>query len=132
METIVQVQPGDLPYPQSPDSRIPSIDPALLKRHAPGAHYALIDGDHLLARCSIWTQFTPSHQSQPIGVIGHYAAADARSGVAILSHAADQLSRHGFSLAVGPMDGNTWRRYRLLTQRGQEPPFFLEPNNPDD
>jgi GNAT superfamily N-acetyltransferase len=30
------------------------------------------------------------------------------------------------------MDGNTWRRYRLITERGQEPPFFLEPDNPDD
>ena len=30
------------------------------------------------------------------------------------------------------MDGNTWRRYRLLTERGTEPPFFLEPDNPDD
>jgi GNAT superfamily N-acetyltransferase len=30
------------------------------------------------------------------------------------------------------MDGSTWRRYRLLTGRGTEPPFFLEPDNPDD
>ena len=50
----------------------------------------------------------------------------------MLHHAADQLHRKGRSLAVGPMDGNTWRRYRLLTQRGDEPPFFLEPDNPDD
>jgi GNAT superfamily N-acetyltransferase len=35
-------------------------------------------------------------------------------------------------MAVGPMDGNTWRRYRLLTERGSEPVFFLEPDNPDD
>jgi GNAT superfamily N-acetyltransferase len=30
------------------------------------------------------------------------------------------------------MDGSTWRRYRLLTERGDAPPFFLEPDNPDD
>jgi GNAT superfamily N-acetyltransferase len=30
------------------------------------------------------------------------------------------------------MDGSTARRYRLLTERGHEPPFFLEPDNPDD
>jgi predicted N-acetyltransferase YhbS len=30
------------------------------------------------------------------------------------------------------MDGTTWRRYRLVTRRGTEPPFFLEPDNPDD
>jgi len=30
------------------------------------------------------------------------------------------------------MDGSTARRYRLVTERGEEPPFFLEPDNPDD
>jgi L-amino acid N-acyltransferase YncA len=29
------------------------------------------------------------------------------------------------------MDGNTWRRYRAVTERGVEPTFFLEPDNPD-
>ncbi len=29
------------------------------------------------------------------------------------------------------MDGNTWRRYRWVVERGTEPPFFLEPDNPD-
>jgi GNAT superfamily N-acetyltransferase len=30
------------------------------------------------------------------------------------------------------MDGNTWRRYRLVTEVGTEPPFFLEPTNPPE
>jgi GNAT superfamily N-acetyltransferase len=30
------------------------------------------------------------------------------------------------------MDGNTWRRYRLITERGSEPVFFREPDNPED
>ena len=30
------------------------------------------------------------------------------------------------------MDGSTWHRYRFVTERGSEPPFFLEPENPDD
>ncbi len=29
------------------------------------------------------------------------------------------------------MDGNTWRRYRFISERGDEPVFFLEPDNPD-
>jgi hypothetical protein len=28
--------------------------------------------------------------------------------------------------------GSTWRHYRLVTERGGEPTFFLEPDNPDD
>ncbi len=35
-------------------------------------------------------------------------------------------------MAVGLMDGNTWRPYRLVTDFGSEPAFFLEPNNPKD
>lgn len=34
-------------------------------------------------------------------------------------------------MAVGPIDGSTWRRYRFVTTRGSEPAFFLEPDNPD-
>jgi ribosomal protein S18 acetylase RimI-like enzyme len=30
------------------------------------------------------------------------------------------------------MDGNTWRRYRFIVERGTEPPFALEPDNPDE
>jgi GNAT superfamily N-acetyltransferase len=30
------------------------------------------------------------------------------------------------------MDGNTWRRYRFIVDRGTEPSFLLEPDNPDD
>jgi GNAT superfamily N-acetyltransferase len=30
------------------------------------------------------------------------------------------------------MDGSTWQRYRFITERGSEPPFFLEPDNPDE
>jgi GNAT superfamily N-acetyltransferase len=29
------------------------------------------------------------------------------------------------------MDGNTWRRYRLISERGPEPIFFLEPAHPN-
>ncbi|MGA2217534.1 MAG: hypothetical protein ABSG51_05580, partial [Terracidiphilus sp.] len=42
------------------------------------------------------------------------------------------LRRQGCTVAVGPMDGNTWRQYRLVTEPGAEPPFFLEPANPPE
>jgi L-amino acid N-acyltransferase YncA len=41
------------------------------------------------------------------------------------------LAQQGCTLAVGPLDGTTWRRYRFVVERGSEPPFFLEPDNPD-
>jgi hypothetical protein len=63
-------------------------------------------------------------------VVGHFAAETAESAAQVLTAACDALRDAGVTLAVGPMDGNTWRRYRLVVEAGSEPPFFLEPVNP--
>lgn len=96
--------------------------------HPPDLSLLGLDRGSLVARCSCWWRRTAA---QP-GVIGHYAAADAESGAALLAHACDALATAGCTTAVGPMDGNTWRRYRFIVERGSEPPFFLEPDNPED
>jgi hypothetical protein len=83
-----------------------------------------------VARCSIWWQRTPQHAGQRVGAIGHFSASDAASGARLLRAACVRLAARGCRFAVGPMDGNTWRRYRLVVERGDEPPFFLEPDNP--
>jgi len=83
------------------------------------------------ARCSLWWTNAPLYSGHRLGVIGHYAARDDAAAGQLLTHACRELAARGCTLAVGPMDGNTWRRYRLVTERGSEPPFFLEPDNPD-
>lgn len=76
----------------------------------------------------------PTLPGERLGVIGQYEAPDAETGKATLDDACEQLAARGCTLAVGPMDGNTWRRYRFVTDSGdtREPPFFLEPTNPPD
>jgi GNAT superfamily N-acetyltransferase len=91
---------------------------------------ALDETDTVLARCSCWWTQAPQFGGQRAGVIGHYAATDLEAGSAVLSRAAARLGAAGCARAVGPMDGNTWRRYRVVTDRGSEPPFFLEPWTP--
>jgi len=95
-------------------------------------HFAVMDADHLLARCSIWWRDTANVDGASTGAIGHYAATDEESGRAVLDYACRELRNRGCALAVGPLDGNTWRRYRLITERGDAKPFFLEPDNPDE
>jgi GNAT superfamily N-acetyltransferase len=131
-----------------------NIDPASLRRHAPDRHAMMLDErGRLLARCSWWTRGTPPLPGRRVGVIGHYAAGDAAAGTALVDHACARLADAGCTLAVGPMDGNTWRPYRFVIDRGEraeraehawrgeqglrgqcepEPAFFLEPNNPAD
>ena len=99
------------------------------------------DGDeHLLtlrdgnaqARCSLWWQALPTPDEGRLGYIGHFAARSKTAAYDLLDRACRRLVQQGCTLAVGPIDGNTWRRYRLVTERGDEPMFFLEPDNPDE
>lgn len=114
---------------------LPGLDelaPEDVRVHAPDALITLDATGGLVARASLWWSRVPEYRGERIGLIGHYAASGAHSAAQILSAACTELARRGCTLAVGPMDGSTWRRYRLLTGRGTEPPFFLEPDNPDD
>jgi GNAT superfamily N-acetyltransferase len=85
-----------------------------------------------VARCSLWWRHTPAYQDHRVGYLGHYAVSDSGAALALFDTALQHLAAEGCTLAVGPVDGNTWQRYRLLTERGSEPPFFLEPDNPDE
>jgi len=104
---------------------------ALFQRHAPDAHWVIQQNQQMMARASLWWNQIPDYPGHRLGVIGHYAAFDQASGVQVLQQAVEALRSHHCTLIVGPMDGNTWRRYRLVSDRGSEPPFFLEPDNPD-
>jgi hypothetical protein len=92
------------------------------------------DDGAVRARCSCWWSTGHTLGDEPherLGVIGHYSAESADDGTRVLMDACAQLAAHGCTIAVGPMDGNTWRSYRLVIERGSEPPFFLEPHTPD-
>ena len=84
------------------------------------------------ARCSLWWRNTPAIEGHTVGYIGHYAVSDPAAAPALFDAAFKRLAAERCTLAVGPVDGNTWQRYRLLTERGTEPLFFLEPDNPDE
>ncbi len=112
-----------------------SVDAHAIARDRPDANWSLIDrndshAEIVTARCSLWWKDTPRFEDHRVGVIGHFEVENAAAAREILSQACDELRAHDCTLAVGPMDGNTWRPYRLVTEPGDEPPFFLEPSNP--
>ncbi|NQT38376.1 MAG: GNAT family N-acetyltransferase [Planctomycetes bacterium] len=112
---------------------LPAVDPDVLVRHKADSHWALIDHEgSTIGHCSLWWHNTPPYRNHRIGVIGHYAVSDRSAARQVLQHACEELAANGCTMAVGPMDGNTWRQYRLVTEFGAEPPFFLEPNSPED
>jgi hypothetical protein len=109
------------------------FDPDKLESDQADQHFAILDSkDQIRARCSLWWRDSAQVNSTRTGTIGHYAATDEPFGEILLEHACKELKTRGCELAVGPMDGNTWRRYRFVTERGVAKPFFLEPDNPDE
>jgi GNAT superfamily N-acetyltransferase len=110
-----------------------ALTPEVVQRQRPQQSWLLLDdGGAVVGRSSLWWQKAPALPGQRVGLIGHYAVAGAEPAVRVLTHACERLAAAGCTLAVGPLDGTTWNRYRLLTERGTEPLFFLEPDNPDD
>jgi GNAT superfamily N-acetyltransferase len=110
----------------------PQLSADEIAAHAPDASMVVGGDSEIGARCSLWWSDVPPYGEERVGVVGHYGAVGVEEGKAILDAATRQLAVQGCTFAIGPMDGNTWRRYRLVVEPGTEPPFFLEPTNPPD
>lgn len=93
---------------------------------------ALGESGEVQARCSLWWKEVPRHEQHHVGTIGHYAAANDAAANAVLTEAENYLRAADCTLAIGPMNGNTWRSYRFVTEQGEYPSFFLEPSNPKE
>jgi GNAT superfamily N-acetyltransferase len=103
-----------------------------------GAQRALVafDGDRALARCV--ARRSPSLRDEaglPIGMLGFFEALEGSQEAvhALFNEAIRWLRETGAGRIVGPMDGDTWHRYRLNAgpfPPAGDPPFLLEPYNP--
>lgn len=116
----------------APHPGLPAFAMDQCQRHACDSHVVVLAGGAVVARASLWWSHAPTMPGEQPGIVGHFSAIDGTSAIDLLDAACAELKRHGCTMAIGPMDGNTWRRYRLLTERGAEPTFFLEPDNPDE
>ena len=109
------------------------IGPEAAGRGGADEHYELTQTERSAwGRCSIWWRNTPDLSGRRTGLIGHFASNDRVLSGRVLRQACAALAARGCAVAVGPMDGSTWRPYRLVTERGTEPPFFLEPDHPPE
>lgn len=61
--------------------------------------------------------------------VGEFVAPSAEAGAQLLNETADRLRAEGFGALIGPMSGDTWHSYRLVTESDGSKPFPLEPVN---
>lgn len=75
----------------------------------------------------------PSYQGRKTAAIGKFTCDTAEAGQALLTDVLTLLQQEGFSAVLGPMDGDTWHSYRLVSESDGSPPFLLEPvSRPQD
>ena len=129
---IIELSATDPDPALAADAGVSLVGVTERRAQAPDRSLVLARQGSVMARLSCWWNATPMHEGHNLGVIGHYAAGSLEAGTYLLERACDLLTARGRRLAVGPMDGNTWRRYRFVVERGAEPPFALEPDNPDE
>ncbi len=90
------------------------------------------EGDRAEGHAAVWFSETPLLECRRIGTIGDFSADDPTVAAALLEGAFERLREAGCGIAVGPMNGNTWRHHRFVIESNGRDPFLLEPRNPPE
>jgi hypothetical protein len=72
----------------------------------------------------------PTFSGVRTAALGQFECDMAEPGAALIRQAMARLKAEGFEAVLGPMDGNTWGRHRLVVESDGSRPFMLEPQNP--
>jgi hypothetical protein len=78
------------------------------------------------ARCRLYWD-APHWDGRRTLAVGEFACESTIAGADLLREARRRARALGFGAVVGPMDGDTWHRYRVVTSSDGSRPFLLEP-----
>lgn len=81
------------------------------------------------AELSIFRE-APSLDGAKAAALGAFSCESAEAGAKLIHEAMAKLKAEGFGAVLGPMDGNTWGKHRLVVESDGRPPFLMEPANP--
>jgi GNAT superfamily N-acetyltransferase len=110
---------------------LPSPESMAASGERADARVFLTNGDgQIITHAALWWRETPVFEGGRIGTIGGFAALDEEAAGILLDHATERLREAGCRIAVGPLNGNTWRRHRYVVSGEARGPFLLEPRNP--
>ncbi len=124
---IVNIEHINLAATQLPEHPcMPDLSPEREER------WGMIDNGKLIAVCALWIRNAPQFKAYKTGLIGDFFAENTDAGEALLLHVLMRLKELGCDYAIGPMNGDTWHSYRLVTEQGECPPFFMEYYTPKE
>ena len=72
----------------------------------------------------------PSLDGVRTAALGQFACESAEDGAKLIREAMGTLRAEGFGAVLGPMDGNTCGKHRLVTESDGRAAFLMEPANP--
>lgn len=78
------------------------------------------------ASCRLYRD-APAWEGRRTAAVGQFRCETATAGSALLGKLAAELADEGFEAIIGPMDGDTWHSYRLVSESDGSPPFLMEP-----
>jgi hypothetical protein len=96
---------------------------------AQGADFIVTTKHHSAA---LWHTHTPGLEDLYLGAIGACELSENNEPEQFLRSCAEILHNdHGCDKVIGPMNGNTWLKHRLVIESNGRPPFLMEPIEPD-
>lgn len=72
----------------------------------------------------------PSLDGARTAALGQFECESAEAGARLIRVVMERLKGEGFRAVLGPMDGNTWGKHRLVVESDGRSPFLMEPSNP--
>lgn len=72
----------------------------------------------------------PSLDGKRTAALGDFACETPEDGARSIRDAMLLLKAEGFQAVLGPMNGNTWAKHRLVVESDGRPSFLMEPQNP--
>ena len=79
---------------------------------------------------ALWWKDAPPVAGERTATLGNFSAPHETLGDRLLAAALQVAQVEYISRVFGPMNGSTWRTYRLTTEVGSEPPFLLDLTTP--
>lgn len=80
---------------------------------------------------TIWFDGPVWDDHPTVATVGKCKFTSVEAGARLLADAADLAKSKGATALIGPMEGDTWHTYRLISERGGRASFLMEPSSSD-